>query len=343
MPMSKMRYLRLSPLAVAAAGVRTNICGVHRRVLAAVIFVFASMGVACLPSMTMAAAAKSSSVRIGPVIDVSDVERFYKVYDAARGRPSAAELQHDYLDLGTKGFKTFARIRHISGASIAAAIEKKPALYIDARRCAAVLPEARERLSVAMQKLAALYQAAQFPPITVAVGHGRPVGAADSDDGVMIGLEALCTVKYFDVDVEDRFVHVIAHEYIHVQQKSSLTGGDYPTVLQLALAEGAAEFVGELISGGIANPGIQVEAKGHEKQIETAFVLDEDKTDLSNWAFNGTLDQPGDLAYWVGYRIVKSYYQRAVDKHAAVGEIIQISDPKEFVAKSGWRPGIEVR
>jgi hypothetical protein len=34
----------------------------------------------------------------------------------------------------------------------------------------------------------------------------------------MIGLEALCGVKYFDLNVEDRFVHVIAREYIHVQQ-----------------------------------------------------------------------------------------------------------------------------
>jgi uncharacterized protein YjaZ len=150
-------------------------------------------------------------------------------------------------------------------------------------------------------------------------------------------------VKYFDANVEDRFVHVIAHEYIHVQQSKSLTDDEHPTVLKLSVGEGAAEFMGEMISGAVANPGIWAEAKGHETEIETAFVLDEDNTDLSKWVFNGTLDKPGDLGYWVGYRIVKSYYQQAADKHQAIRDIVEMTDPKAFLAKSGWRPGIELR
>jgi hypothetical protein len=330
-------------LSSCASAVARTSSAAHRRFLTILLVITASVCLARAANPTTGDPAASSGSLNGPVINVSDVDRFYKTYDAAGGRPHADNLQHDYLDLGTEGLKTFAKIRRISGSSIAAAIEKKPALYTDARRCAAVLPNARERLSAAMQKLAHLYPDAQFPPITIAVGHGRPVGTATPNDGVMIGLEALCAVKYFDADVEDRFVHVIAHEYIHVQQRSSLMAGDNPTVLQLALAEGAAEFIGEIISGGIGNPGIQAEAKGREMQIEKAFVLDEDTTDLSNWAFNGTLDQPGDLAYWVGYRIVKTYYQHAADERAAVREIIQITDPKAFLAKSGWRAGIEIR
>jgi hypothetical protein len=42
----------------------------------------------------------------------------------------------------------------------------------------------------------------------------------------------------------------------------------------------------------------------------------------------------------VGYRIVKSYYQHAPDKHQALREIIELSDPKAFLSKSGWYPGI---
>jgi uncharacterized protein YjaZ len=79
---------------------------------------------------------------------------------------------------------------------------------------------------------------------------------------------------------------------------------------------------------------------GHEKEIETAFAADEDKTDLSHWLYNSTADKPADLGYWVGYRIMKSYYQHAADKRQAFRDIIQISDPKAFLAKSGWYPGI---
>jgi len=52
------------------------------------------------------------------------------------------------------------------------------------------------------------------------------------------------------------------------------------------------------------------------------------------------MEQGNDLGYWVGYRIAKAYYQRAADKQQAVREILEMSDPKAFLAKSGWRPGM---
>jgi hypothetical protein len=51
-------------------------------------------------------------------------------------------------------------------------------------------------------------------------------------------------------------------------------------------------------------------------------------------------DTPGDLGYWVGCRIVKSYYQHSADKSGAIRDILEMTDPKAFVAKSGWFPGI---
>jgi hypothetical protein len=281
----------------------------------------------------------ASDRRDGPVIQIEDVTRFYRLYDAVGGRPSAKQLQQGYLDRGSDGLHTFAGLRNITGARIADTLAKDPALYADAKRCMAVLPRARDRLQVAMRKLAELYPAVKFSPVTVAIGRGKPVGVGSPVSGVMIGLEALCGVTYFDPNVEDRFVHVIAHEYIHVQQVRALVDDDHPTVLEAALIEGAAEFMAEKISGGVSDPGVRAEASGHETEIEIAFASDEDKTDLSKWLYNGTIDKAGDLGYWVGYRIVKSYYQHAADKRQAIRGILEMSDPKAFLARSGWRPG----
>jgi hypothetical protein len=55
----------------------------------------------------------------------------------------------------------------------------------------AMLPAARARLLTAMHRLGELYPAARFPPVTIAVGRGKPVGVGSPVDGVMIGLEAL--------------------------------------------------------------------------------------------------------------------------------------------------------
>jgi uncharacterized protein YjaZ len=106
--------------------------------------------------------------------------------------------------------------------------------------------------------------------------------------------------------------------------------------------EGAAEFFAQRFSGDVGNVAQRAVAKGHEGEIERAFVRDEDKTDLSKWLYNGPGDaaHPSDLGYWVGYLIVKAYYDRAADKHQALRDIFQMHDAKAFLAKSGWRPAV---
>jgi uncharacterized protein YjaZ len=143
--------------------------------------------------------------------------------------------------------------------------------------------------------------------------------------------------------IDDRFVHVIAHEYIHAQQPPSLADDDHPTVLERSLIEGATEFMGQMISGDIAYAGLRAATAGHEKEIETRFGANMDKTDLSDWVGNTTADKLGDLGYWVGYRIVKSYYAHASDKHQAIADIIGMDDARAFLVKSGSRPGIALK
>jgi len=269
---------------------------------------------ACAAFVSIVGSAATVSAAAGPVIQTEDVERFYRVYEAANGQPTAEQLQHDYIDAGTEGLHQFANIRHISGEAIATTLAKRPEIYADAKRCTAVLPRVRERLTVAMRKLGGLYPEARFPPVTIAVGRGKPVGVGSPVTGVQIGLEALCATNWLNANVEDRFVNVISHEYVHVQQVQALVDDEKPTVLSMSLIEGAADFVGELISGDVSYAYLKDMTKGREKEVETAFVADMKSRDLSHWLYNSTPEKPSDLGYWVGYRIVKSYYQHARDR-----------------------------
>jgi hypothetical protein len=299
---------------------------------------------AAMPAAAQSATPTASSPAAGPVILIEDVDRFYKVYDAAGGHPTADQLQHDYIDPGSDGLHHLAQVRNVSGTTIAKTLAEHPEIYSDAKRCMVVLPRVRRRLDVALRKLGSLYPEARFPPVTIVVGRGKPVGVGSPAFGVQIGLEALCAVSWMNPNVEDRFVNVIAHEYAHVQQAPALANDEHPTVLELSLVEGAAEFTAELISGEVSSYQFAGSSmKGREKEIESAFVPDEDKTDISKWLYNGTREKPGDLGYWVGYRIVKSYYQHADDKRRAFREILEMTDPKAFLAKSGWYPGIQLQ
>lgn len=282
----------------------------------------------------------SSKETATPSIHIEDVTRFFAIYEAAAGQPTAEQLQRDYLDRGSEGLAHFARMRRITGARIADTLAREPQIYSNAKRCMEVLPRVRERVTVALRTLVQLYPQAKLPPVTIAVGRGKPVGVGSPVTGIQIGLEALCATEYMHPNVEDRFVYVIAHEYAHVQQYQPLVDKEHPTVLEGSLMEGAAELAAELIAGSVSNVALAAMTKGREREIETAFLADVDKTDISAWLYTGTREKSGDLGYWVGYRIAQTYYRRAADKQQALREILEMTDPKALLAKSGWYPGI---
>jgi hypothetical protein len=284
--------------------------------------------------------ATAAAAQPEPVVQIEDVELFYNVYDSASGRPGADVLQRDYIDAGSDGLRTFFSQRRTTAERLAQAIASRPEIYTKGRNCLAALPRAKQRLQVALSKLADIYHEASFPPVTIAVGRGRPVAIGGPETGIQIGLEALCAVDFFHANLEDRFVYVIAHEFVHVQQSSTLAEREDLTVLERSLLEGAAEFVAELMSGDVAYAHLRERVAGKEAEIETAFQADMDSRDFSKWLDNtGSYPNP-DLGYWTGYRIVRAYYQRASDKQQAIRDILQMTDAHAFVDASGWRPGI---
>lgn len=290
-------------------------------------------------AMALAFAA-SPGADVEPVIETGDVDRFFEVYDEAGGHPAADVLQRGYVDRGSVGLQQLARMRNVTGQSIAAAIAARPEIYAEARDCLGVLPRVRNRLVVALRKLRDLYPGMRLPPITIAIGRGKPVGVGGRDTGVQIGAEALCATDWVNPNIEDRFVRVIMHEYAHVQQAVAFSEIEGATVLAASLEEGAAEFLTELTTGAISYAYLDGLVAGREREIETAFAADAHKTDLSDWLYNSTRQKPADLGYWVGYRIVQSYYHHADDKHAAIRDILEMTDPEEFRARSGWQPGV---
>lgn len=273
-------------------------------------------------------------------LDTADVELFYRLYDETGGRPSAEQLQARYIDAGSPGLRVFFDARRTTAARLAEAVATRPEIYQKARACASTLPRVKGRVDEALARFTALYPQARMPSVTVAVGRGKPIAIGSPVTGVQVGLEALCAADFIDPDAESRFVGVLVHEYAHAQQNPLLTEKEKPTVLEAALVEGGAEFVTELMIGRPAYVYFEPLTKGREREIETAFAADLDKTDLSAWFYNSTPEKSADLGYWAGYRIAKAYYARAKDKRAALRDILVVSDAHAFLAASGWTPGM---
>lgn len=297
---------------------------------------------ATLTAAAIAHASVSPAATSRVVIDTSDVERFFALYDDPAFASDPDALAARYLATPSPGLVEFMALRRITPERVAAALRNKPDLYRNARRCADTLGNVRGRLTAATDRLAELYPNAIFPPITIAISRGSPAAAANAK-GLYVGLEALCSATFIEANDEDRFVHVIAHEYVHAQQPLAQAESRDETVLHAALVEGAAEFVAEQISGSVGFPLLHKWTKGREAELETAFMAEKDQVAIgSRWLYNqqGSDGWPGDLGYWVGYRVAKAHYTRSPDKKAALREIIEMRDPAAFLAKSGWTPGM---
>jgi len=289
----------------------------------------------------MVAATASASPPQAVEIRTSDVTNFYRLYDAANGKPSANTLQEDYIDRGTEGVRQFIPYRIISGEALAKQIGKEELIYRQARSCMKVLPAVKTKLRASFRRLAALDPQATFPPVTIVIGRNNS-GGTTGKSGVLIGLEVVCRSSWLQPNLAERLYHLIAHEYGHVEQSPELDAdSDNITVLKASLVEGVAELVAQLTSGQVSNVHLQKWTAGREKEIDQRFLDDANKKDVSAWLYNGvgTPEKPGDLGYWVGYRIAKAYYDKAADKRVALRTLLDLKDPEAILNDSGWKPG----
>lgn len=289
------------------------------------------------------AAPTAASVKARRVeIHTSDVMRFLNLYDATHHHPTAEQLQKQYLDPGSPGLHQFVKSRIKSAKKLAAAIEKYPQVYADVHECVAGLPDVRKRLRAVFSRLASVYPQAKFPPVTFVVGRNN-TGGTTTASGVIIGVEVICRADWLQPDMTERLVHLIAHEYAHVQQPAAqVEPPPNATLLFKSLIEGGAEFIDELISGEVSGVHLQKWTRGKRCKIEQRFGRQAEGTDVSGWLYNGpgTPQKPGDLGYWIGYRITKAYYLHAADKRQAIFDILHVTNANAstFLEQSGWNP-----
>jgi uncharacterized protein YjaZ len=134
--------------------------------------------------------------------------------------------------------------------------------------------------------------------------------------------------------------YIVAHELIHYQQPSD---SGVTTLLGRAFREGSADFLGELISGGLINQIQREYGDAHEAELWREFSAAMHGQDVSKWMYQADKagDRPADLGYYMGYRIAKAYYERAKDKKAAVKRILRETDVEALLRDSGYAEAME--
>ena len=253
-----------------------------------------------------------------------------------------------------------------SGAEqIAAAVARRPRFYAAIRRGTLALDSlggAVAQIRGRYRRLAALYPDAVFPPVYFLIGR-LTSGGTTGPSGMLLGAEmrgADAATPRDELTPWERGVvgdasgvpRLVAHELVHAEQEFARAGqanvdasGD-KTLLAQALDEGCADFLadmtGDVADAGGADLGVGYGAYGraHERELWQEFRPVMLGTDTKGWLYqgDGSKGRPADLGYFVGARICRAYYERAPDKRKAVREILVMTDPRAFVAASGYAP-----
>ena len=264
---------------------------------------------------------------VAPIV-TEDIPRFWQVFDEAKDAELEKRLEKEYVAPGTPAMRFFMLIKAGGPRGLAAEIRRNRKAYERSRPHTLRIQEAVPAIRAAFCAFKYLYPDAKFPPVTFCVGRFS-AGGTSGPPGLMLGAE-------MPVNDPVKTHWIVAHELVHFNQRFKTRG-----LREATLAEGSADFLGELASGGMINEEQRKYGDAHEAALWAqwkATVAKDDK--IADWigTYSQRVPRMGDLGYYVGYRITKSYYDRAKDKRKAIREILERTDAERFIEESGYNP-----
>lgn len=275
-----------------------------------------------------------------------DVGRFYEALDEAeRTRRFPAAFRSVYLARGSAGLREFAHRRPDGFSKLGALVRARRAFYASARE--ALLSLARDdawkaRTLAAFRDLHVRLPRARFPDVYLVVG-GLFTGGTAGLSGLFLSAEffaasadtrGLGVWERASITPPDALPFLAAHELTHVLQRRAYSSVSSPSLLDLAIYEGTADFVASLVTGEPPRGAHHAFGRAHEADVWRAFRRDMLKSDTRRWLYQGPRAQgaPADLGYFVGERVARAYFDRTGD----LAGLLDVRDPLALLRASGY-------
>lgn len=278
-----------------------------------------------------------------------DITHFWAAFDARGTMGTAVALDSLYFAPATAGLRDFRRLRLQDRAGFASTVDAASRYYASTRESTLRIAGFEPQLRQVLRTLAAQLPDAVFPDVYFVMGR-LSTGGTTGPTGLLIGAEMYGRTADSLLGqplnnwhravlrrVED-LPGIVAHELVHYQQRSH-----GPTLLETALHEGIADFVGERISGMNINAPAVAWATSHDAELWAEFQGAMLGHDSSRWLFNGSssVDRPADLGYVMGYRIAQAWFERHAGEPGALRRMLDVqglASAQRFLAESGYAP-----
>jgi hypothetical protein len=303
-----------------------------------------------LLGFALAAAAFAQAGKPGVTLVTSDIENFWKAYDASQPGNREEAFQKLYLDAGSPGLQDFVKLRIRSAQALAAAVDRQyPKFYAGVRPKTLLVEGQRAAILKSLERYRELYPEAKFPPVYFVIGR-LTSGGTVSNRGLLIGTEVYSLGPDLDTSeinpafrramgTADRLPLIVVHELTHTQSRGSNAPG-VGGLLGGCIREGAADFMTELVAGSTINAHVNEWAAPRRDELFQRLARDRaaNADEQSKWMYNyGTAgDEPADLGYWIGAEICRSYYEQARDKAQAVRDVVTLTNIGDIVRNSKY-------
>ena len=272
----------------------------------------------------------------------SDIPLFWLAFDKLKEDESKNPFQSQYLEKGSVGLHDFVPERIESADELYKLVSKERAYYEKVRTFTLKSGQYARQIRASYFALKYWYSKAVFPPVYFVIGRTTSAGTA-SKAGMIIGVEVFAetpfTTEYGRPTLRsDLIPYTVAHEIVHFLQPDPANGN---TLLTECIREGSADFIAELTAGEqvklLNGDDVYPYGEKNEKALVDEFLKQMDSKELAPWLYSETTNgRPQNLGYYIGYKIVKSYFDAAKDKKKAVKEILNIKDYQKFFERSGY-------
>ncbi|HEX8361997.1 MAG TPA: hypothetical protein VF613_17905 [Longimicrobium sp.] len=283
-------------------------------------------------------------------IHTEDVTRYLGTVPALRRartyNDSAALIFTRYYLPATPGLRSFIRDRVGSPFELLDQMQSRPGYYAHLPRSLREVGTSRSSILAAFRRFEQLYPDAVFTDVYFVVGRMNS-GGTTTPGMIVIGAEMYAKdseapsseLNEWELAVlrdTSLLTTIAVHELMHINQPPA---SGPRTLLRQSLIEGGADLVAELVTGRNINAHVHAWANPREGALWEEFRGRMEGTSMAGWLYDSRpRDRPADLGYWMGYRIARAYYDRASDKARAIRDILTVTDPAEFLRRSGYQP-----
>lgn len=257
----------------------------------------------------------------------SDLPKFWAAFNALS--ESDDNPFETYIRQGSAGVQGFVPYRIINADSLRSMVRRRTEDYEAVRGMEEKIKQKEQAIKPYFYGFKYWYPEAVFPPVYFVMGRFNS-GGTTSEEGLIIGVEKLTDLNGLP--------SLIIHESVHFQQK-------WPehetTLLEHSILEGSADFLAELVTGipaGGSSNQAYAYGEAHKDPLCQEFVARMNEPDIKDWLYgtSGKDDRPNDLGYWMGYKIVRAYFDQKEDKREAVRHILTLENFEAFLQESGF-------